>query len=319
MKLFRFMPVLVATVCAPFYSPAEVTDGVKAVVADRVITFAEVEDNTRTAAEALRRQYGSDPTTFNQKLNEALQDSLEILVEHALILHSFETDGYHVPENYIEQYIQDKIRDKFGDRVTLMKTLQQEGITYEQWQKQIRELWIEQQMRYLKVQHEIILSPNKIETYYRSHADEFRLDDQVKLRMIVLNKTSDNDTNAMALANEVESKLKEGVPFTEMASVYSQGSQQHQAGDWGWVEKSVLRKELGEVAFSLDKGKFSDPIDASDAVYIMLVEDRKAAQTKPLADVREEIEKNLRAQQQTQLQKQWIDGLKKKTFIRYFE
>lgn len=313
------MPVLVATVCAPFYSPAEVADGVKAVVADRVITFAEVEDVTRPAAEALRRQYGSDPATFNQKLNEALQDSLEILVEHALILHSFETDGYHVPENYIEQYIQDRIRDKFGDRVTLMKTLQQEGITYEQWQTQIREQWIESQMRFLKIQHEIILSPNKIENYYQSHADDFRLDDQVKLRMIVLNKTSDNDTNAMALANEVESKLKEGVPFTEMAAVYSQGSQQHQAGDWGWVEKSVLRKELGEVAFSLDKGKFSDPIDASDAVYIMLVEDRKAAQTKPLADVRDEIEKNLRAQQQTQLQKQWIDGLKKKTFIRYFE
>jgi len=313
------MPVLVATVCAPFYSPAEVADGVKAVVADRVITFAEVEDWTRPAAEALRRQYAGDPATFNQKLNEALQDSLEILVEHALILHSFETDGYHVPENYIEQYIQDRIRDKFGDRATMMKSLQQEGITYEQWEKQIREKWIEEQMRYLKIQHEIILSPNKIENYYQSHADEFRLDDQVKLRMIVLNKTSDNDTNAMALANEVESKLKEGVPFTEMASVYSQGSQQHQAGDWGWVEKSVLRKELGEVAFSLGKGKFSDPIDASDAVYIMLVEDRKAAQTKPLAEVREEIEKNLRAQQQTQLQKQWIDGLKKKTFIRYFE
>ena len=313
------MPVLVATVCAPFYSPAEVADGVKAVVADRVITFAEVEDWTRPAAEALRRQYAGDPATFNQKLNEALQDSLEILVEHALILHSFETDGYHVPENYIEQYIQDRIRDKFGDRATMMKSLQQEGITYEQWEKQIREKWIEEQMRYLKIQHEIILSPNKIENYYQSHADEFRLDDQVKLRMIVLNKTSDNDTNAMALANEVESKLKEGVPFTEMASVYSQGSQQHQAGDWGWVEKSVLRKELGEVAFSLGKGKFSDPIDASDAVYIMLVEDRKAAQTKPLAEVREEIEKNLRAQQETQLQKQWIDGLKKKTFIRYFE
>ena len=35
-------------------------------------------------------------------------------------------------------------------------------------------------------------------------------------------------------------------------------------------------------------------------------------------DVRNEIEKTLRTQQQAQLQKQWIDGLKKKTFIRYF-
>jgi peptidyl-prolyl cis-trans isomerase SurA len=319
MKFSRFILLLAAAVVAPFFSRAEVADGVKAVVADRVVTFAEVEDITRPAAEALRRQYASDPTTFNQKLNEALQDSLEILVEHALILHSFETDGYKVPESYLEQIVQDRIRERFGDRVTLMKSLQQQGLTFEQWKKQVREQWIESAMRSQKIQHEITLSPNRIQNYYEQHADDFKIDDQVKLRMIVLNKTTEHDTNALALADEIESKLREGVPFNELASVYSQGSQQHQAGDWGWVEKSVLRKELSEVAFSLDKGKYSQPIDASDAVYVMLVEDKKTSSVKPLADVHDEIEKNLRTQQQAQLEKQWIDGLKKKTFIRYFE
>ena len=50
----------------------------------------------------------------------------------------------------------------------------------------------------------------------------------------------------------------------------------------------------------------------------MLVEDKNPAHAKPLADVRNDIEKTLRTQQQAQLQKQWIEGLKKKTFIRYF-
>ena len=36
-----------------------------------------------------------------------------------------------------------------------------------------------------------------------------------------------------------------------MAGVYSQGAQRSQGGDWGWVERSVLRKELAETAFSL--------------------------------------------------------------------
>jgi peptidyl-prolyl cis-trans isomerase D len=103
-----------------------------------------------------------------------------------------------------------------------------------------------------------------------------------------------------------------------MATVYSQGSQQHQGGDWGWVERSVLRKELGDVAFVLPTGQASDPIDTADAVYLMFVEDKKPAHAKPLADVRNDIEKTLRTQQQALLQKQWIDGLKKKTFIRYF-
>jgi BMFP domain-containing protein YqiC len=47
----------------------------------------------------------------------------------------------------------------------------------------------------------------------------------------------------------------------------------------------------------------------------MLVEDKKGAAPKALADVRKEIEKTLRAEQQAYLNKKWIDGLKRKTFI----
>ena len=83
--------------------------------------------------------------------------------------------------------------------------------------------------------------------------------------MIVLNKTSADDTNTLELAREILAKIKDGATFAEMASVYSQGSQQHQGGDWGWVERSVLRKELADVAFALKPGQVSDVIDTPDA------------------------------------------------------
>ncbi len=318
MKFFRFIPVLAVAVCVPVFSRAEVADGIKAVVADRVITFAEVEDITRPAADALRRQFAGQPETFQQKLNEALNDSLELLVQRALILHSFESDGYHLPDTAVEDQVQTRIRDRFGDRVTLMKTLQQQGMTFEQFRKQVRDQFIESAMRNQNVQREVVVSPFKIQNYYDHHADDFKIDDQVKLRMIVLNKASAADTNTLALAREIQSKLKDGATFAELAAVYSQGSQQHQGGDWGWVERSVLRKELGEVAFTLAPGQVADPIDTADTVYVMLVEEKKPAHAKPLPDVRGDIEKTLRTQQQAQLQKDWMDGLKKKTFIRYF-
>ena len=103
-----------------------------------------------------------------------------------------------------------------------------------------------------------------------------------------------------------------------MATVYSQGSQQHQGGDWGWVQRSVLRKELADAAFALKPGQVSDVIDTPDTCYLMLVEDKTPAHVKPLNEVRDDIEKTLRTQEQAQLEKHWIEGLKKKTFIRYF-
>ena len=318
MKISRFLPVLALAVCGPAISRAEVADGVKAVVNDHAITFAEVEEFSRPAVESLRRQYVSQPDVFQQKINSALNDGLEQLIERQLILHSFDTEGYRLPDSVVDTMVQERIRERFGDRVTLMKSLQAQGMTFDQFRNQIREQYIESALRNQNVQREIIISPYKVESYYQANADKFKVEDQIKMRTIFLTKSSPDDTNTVALAHEVLGKIKAGASFIEMATLYSQGSQQKQGGDWGWVERSVPRKELADVAFALPPGQVSDVLDLPDGCYIVLAEDKKVAHARPLADVRGDIEKSLRIEQQSRLQKQWIEGLKKKTFIRYF-
>jgi peptidyl-prolyl cis-trans isomerase SurA len=219
MKNFLFIPLLAVAVGLPAGSRAEVADGVKAVVNDRAITFEEVELFTRPAVESLRREFAAQPEIFQQKLTEALNDSLEQLVERELILHSFDTDGYKLAESYIDELVQDRIRERFGDRVTMTKTLQAQGMTFEQFRKQIREQFIVSQLRLQNVQREIIISPFKVENYYNTHLNDFQVEDQVKLRMIVLNKTSADDTNTLSLAREIQGKIKGGAAFAEMATV----------------------------------------------------------------------------------------------------
>jgi parvulin-like peptidyl-prolyl isomerase len=199
-----------------------------------------------------------------------------------------------------------------------MKSLQAQGMTFEQFREDIRDQYIESALRNQNVSREIVISPYKVETYYLAHQDNFKVEDEIKLRMIVLNKTSGDDTNVPALAREILSQIKGGASFQEMASVYSQGSQQKQGGDWGWVERSVLRKELADVALTLKPGQASDVIDTPEACYLMLVEQTRPAHVRPLTEIRGDIEKTLRTQEQSRIQKQWIDSLKKKTFIRYF-
>ena len=306
-------------VLAPVISHADTVDGIEAVVADKVITFAQVQDYTRSAEETLRTQYAAQPDVFQQKLDAALRDSLEQLVERELILNNYETGGYNkLPDSFIDQMVQDSIREKFGDRVTMLKTLQAQGITLEQYRKELLDHYIEGGLRSENIQKSIIISPYKIETYYKTHPDEFKLGDQVKLRMIVLSQTSPDDTNTLELAREIAGKIRAGASFTEMAGVYSQGSQQHAGGDWGWVDRSVLRKELSDAAFNLKPGQISDPVETPDSVYLVLVEDRAAAHLKPLADVRDDIEKRLLILDQARQAKEWIDGLRKKTYVRYF-
>lgn len=294
-------------------------NGVAVIVNSEVITYQQVEDAVMPVVELLRRQYGRQPQVFEQKLNEVRRERLNELVERQLILHEFNTAGYQLPESVIDDEIQRRIREQFGDRLKLTKTLQKDGRTYEGFKKDIKEQFIVSAMRSRNVSSELIISPYKIEKYYQENLEQFKLGDQVKLRMIYLNSPTEAQAESTKkLADEIHAKLKEGASFAEMASVYSTGSQRSQGGDWGWVEKSVLREDLAEAAFKLKAGELSDVIVRPDGCYIMLVEEVKASHHKALVDVRDEIEKRFRAQEVERLNKQWIDRLKTKSFIRYY-
>jgi peptidyl-prolyl cis-trans isomerase SurA len=103
-----------------------------------------------------------------------------------------------------------------------------------------------------------------------------------------------------------------------MAAVYSQSPDRRDGGLWGWVEKSVLAPELAEAAFTLKPGEVSDVIRIGNAHFILLVEDKRTAHNKSLSEVRNEIENRLLTEERARLEKQWIERLKKKTFVRYF-
>jgi peptidyl-prolyl cis-trans isomerase SurA len=298
---------------------AALANYIQAIVSDAVITYQQVQMFAAQAVDVLHRQYGNQPDIFEKKYLETLNNALEQLVERQLILHDFKTAGYNLPEPFIEENIQGRIRSRYGDRATLVKSLQADGITWEKFRQQIREQIIIEALRAKHISQEIIMSPHKIEAYYADHRDDYKMEDQVKLRMIALDSTvAETAEGRRKLAQEILGKIKDGAAFSEMATVYSTGSQRSQGGDWGWVERSVLRKELADVAFSLKPGSLSDVIETEKECYLMLVEENRLSHVRPLSELRDEIERTLLMEERTRLQKQWIDRLKAKTFVRYF-
>jgi parvulin-like peptidyl-prolyl isomerase len=314
---------LAATLLAAFvvvhHGWAQAQNGIAVIVNDSVITFKDVENSIIQESGLLRSQYASQPVVLMEKLQALQRDRIEELVARQVVLHEFKTAGYNLPEAIIDDLVEARIKETFGDRVTMAKTLQAQNTTFESYRRRIREQVIIDAMHRQKYGAiEPIISPYKIEKFYQEHQKDFEVGDQVKLRMIVLNKKADAGDLPARLAKEILSKLEAGASFAEMASVYSDGSQRNQGGDWGWVERSVLRTNLAEVAFQLKAGQNSGVIDTPDAIYLMRAEEVRHAHVKPLAEVREVIERTLAAQEHDRAYKKWIDRLKAKCFVRYF-
>jgi peptidyl-prolyl cis-trans isomerase SurA len=297
-----------------FQVRADPPNGISAVVHDSVITYDEVDVATAQTAETLSRQYRNQPDQFEKKMNEARSDNLKKLLDRQLILHEFKTAGYNLPETIVDEVVRERIRARYRDRSTFTKSLQEEGLTYERFRQQVRDQFILEALRQKNISSEIIISPHKVETYYEAHKDDFKMEDEVKLRIIVLTNAIPAQRREMGV--EVVRKIKEGAAFEEMANIYSAPRQAK--GSVETFRTSSLRKELADATSKLKAGQVSDVIETPEACYVIKIEEARPAHFKSLSEVRDEIERDLKASEQARLERQWIDRLKKKTFVRYF-
>ena len=261
MRVLAVLACLIAFLAA---GAPDLRNGIAAIVNDSVITYQEVEDYTLEAVDVLHRTYArSQPQVFRQKRLETMTDGLEQLIERQLILDDFKSMGAQLPEAAIDEEVNERIRRTYRDRVTLTKTLQRQGITTEAYRKRLRDDIIVNIMRQKNVSSAITISPTRIEHFYATNQHLFKVEDEVKLRMIRLDRSEGNSASELlSMSREIMRKLEEGTSFAEMASIYSQ-AQRKDGGDWGWVNRTVLKKGLSDTAFTLQSGQRSGIIGLS--------------------------------------------------------
>lgn len=297
-------------------APGELINGILVMVNDQVITYKDVTMAMREDEEFVRQRFGRQPQVLQEKLKALRAETLERMIEDRLVLNEFKSLNRPLPDSYVEGRINEDIKQRFGDRLTAIKTLQQGGVTFESYRDKMRDNTILQLMWNARVPRDPVISPTRMENYYVANRDKYRLEDRVKLRMIVL--TNRAGIAPLDLAKEIAKKVDDGASFSEMARIYSIGSQAADGGDWGWVEKKVLREDLANVAFSLRAGQRSDPIETPTGVYLMYVEQVDPGHIRSLSEVREEIEATLKTEEIKRLRRQFVERLRKKSFIRYY-
>jgi peptidyl-prolyl cis-trans isomerase SurA len=245
----------------------DLANAIEAVVDDSPITLVEVIEKVQVNYDRLQSMYHNYPEILERQTQDLRREQVDQLRNQRMILHEFKTAGYTLPESVVDELVQDQIKSPryHGDRATFDKTLQQEGITREKFRQQLREQFIVTQMRRINLSPEkIIISPHKLETYYLAHREDFKEEEAVKLRVIVLKASEDTNAPAPAkLAEEILAQLNAGASFEQMATLYSQGSQRSRGGDWGWWKRTELTKGLSDIVFALPTGKCSGVISRS--------------------------------------------------------
>src|SRR2546430_10292557 len=311
--------VLLPICCAAFAQEPQVVDGIAAIVNGEVITYSQVRSLSEPREKQLQTQYTG--AELQKQLKATRELALKDLIDRQLVLQAFKKEKYEIPDHFVDERMHEIIRQNFGgDRNTFIKTLEAQNFTLGDFRQKEMEQMIVQAMRSHNVKTKNIISPTKIEDYYRKHRDEFTSKETIKLRMIMIPGQKDTATAPAqkALAEEVLGRLAGGAEFDRTAQGYSEDSTRDNGGDWGWIEHNTLAGPLEKVAFNMPVGRISNIIDYAGNYYILKVEDKQGGTTKSLAEVRPDIEKKLIQEEAQQIQERWIASLREKAYIKTF-
>ena len=295
----------------------EVLDGIAAVVNEDVITFSQVRDLVGPIEKSARDQLKGNELV--EKIKEIRLKAINDLIDRQLILQEFKKQKFNIPEHFVDDRIATIVREEFGgDRAAFVRTLAAQGFTLEKFKQAETEKMIVQAMRGQNVKGDSTVPAEKIQAYYQAHRDKYTSEEQIKLRMIAIRKGEAENTGRRKMIEEIREKIVGGAEFQDLARMYSEDPTQENGGDWGWVNRRTLNDNLAKIAFAMKPGQVSQIVELGNSYFLLMVEQKKATETKPLSAVRDEIERELLQQQRQAAMTEWAAKLRKKAYIKMF-
>ncbi|MGV2990174.1 peptidylprolyl isomerase [Vibrio sp. E150_011] len=129
------------------------------------------------------------------------------------------------------------------------------------------------------------ISDEQVTQYYNEHLDKYSTAEQRKVSHILIQ--GDDEAKAQAILDE----LNAGADFATLAQEKSDdfGSAE-EGGSLGWIERDVMDPAFEEAAFALQNvGDRTQLVKSDFGYHIIQLDEIKASESKPLADVKDEI------------------------------
>ncbi|MBI2438214.1 MAG: peptidyl-prolyl cis-trans isomerase [Lentisphaerae bacterium] len=323
-KIKILLPMLVLALAGllPAGSPGKTipVEGCAAQVNDRMVTVREVLAAMQPLERRLRET--SQDVELDTQLAEAYEKAREALIERELILDVFQQrSDLRLPDKLVQSRTEEIVRTKFGNnRAAFRKALDEEGLTLEEWQGNLKKSMIVTFLREQEVDKKVSVSPQAVRAAYEKAGDTFRTPEQVQLRLIMINigQTDEERTLKRKFAGELRRRLLSGESFADLAKQVSEGARAEDGGNWGWIDPATRRPELAAALGALKPGEISEVIPAGEDLYILKVEGRREAALIPFEKVQDTLRVELEKQEAKRLYDAWMARLKQKAFIKKY-
>jgi parvulin-like peptidyl-prolyl isomerase len=156
-------------------------------------------------------------------------------------------------------------------------------------------------------------SEEDVQKVYDANRGAMLVPRQFELAQIFVAAPKDADKAAEEKAkqslDDIQRKLK--VPGADFAAIASASNGATDGGNLGWVAEGQIRPEIRTQVMGLAKNAVSEPIRLDDGWHIIKLTDTKAAYTRTLPEVRDQLLQQMRAERATMLRRAYLAEVQK--------
>ncbi len=167
---------------------------------------------------------------------------------------------------------------------------------------------------YKNYEEKVQIHEEDIDDYYKNNIGKYRVEEQFKASHILFripasnnssneesDKEDENKTKAKEKANDILLKIQAGEDFAELAKVNSDDSgTKNRGGDLGTFPKGAMVQEFEKALMKLKPGEVSQPVLSPFGYHLIKLGERIESRVKTLDEVKESIEKDLKARKARQ-------------------
>ena len=293
-------------------------DRVLAVVDNHAIFFSDIQRKIATGPLVAVSEYPAqaDATPQTKALNDSINFELIMGAAKDLDLEVSEVDLDQEINRYLEE--QHITKDKLAD---ILKT---EGETLENYRRDFRNQLILRRFQRRVILPSIKITDKDIETYFLSQQGSAASEQiEVNLKQIIIKLDQSMPENLRdvrkKLAQEVYSKLKDGMDFTEGAGVYSDDQEGKKTASAISVKLRDLSPAIRTAIEPLKQGEFTAPIDTGAGLIIFQLAERKIAVNRDFEAKKAQLDQELKLIELRKLTNKWVADQRQRATIKMIE
>jgi len=291
---------------------ADIVDRIVASVNGEIITMKELNDK-------LSPLLKSGKIKGQDEMNQARRQILQTLIERKLIEQEAGRLGLRVSDREMQMAIEHFKSSKNLTQEQLQAELAKDGMTWENFQNELRFDLLRSEVIHDEVVSRIAISAEEVKDYLEKHRAEFNLKTKVHLRNILIalpEQAADADIKAgIAEAGRVREEIENGLEFTEAAKRYSKASNAQDGGDLGRIAWDDLNEIIGKAIGGLKPGQVSQPVLADQGVQLFQLVENIERDEKGEAEAKAEIRRRISQELLQGRIEAWFKELRAKSII----